>query len=144
MNHLGELSYFLGVQIYRSNEMTIITQENYCYKLLKEFHLADAKIVTTPMETNHKFDDKAKEADATLYRSMVGSLIYLTITRPDIAYAVGILSRHMHNPTQSHMMIAKRVFRYLKGTTNYGIQYPSQDNTQLATYTATNNCPFKY
>lgn len=91
------------------------------------------KVVSTPLEQNIKFrsEDEKKEVNGTLYRQLVGSLNYLTTTRPDIAYAVSILSQFMANPHEIHWIAAKRVLRYLKGTINFGIEFTNACNVEL-------------
>ena len=91
------------------------------------------KAVSTPLEQNIKLrsDDRKKEVNGTLYRQLVGCLNYLTTTRPDIAYAISILSQFMAKPHESHWIPAKRVLRYLKGTINFGIEYTNACNVEL-------------
>ena len=91
----------------------------------QKFGMADCKPLSTPMEKNIKLtlDDSSALVDATLYRKLVGSLIYATTTHPDIAFSVGVLSRFMQQPRQAHWSAAKRILRYLKGTQHYGLKY---------------------
>ena len=95
------------------------------------------KPVSTPLVTNEKLQkvDGAPEADASRYRSLVGSLLYLTATRPDIMFATSLLSRFMQNPSQIHLGVGKRILRYLQGTKEYGIWYKSTGNPTLLGYT---------
>lgn len=89
--------------------------------------------VATPLIVNEKLskEDGSKKANASLYRSLVGSLLYLTATRPDIMYATSLLSRYMHNPSQTHFGVAKRVLRYIKGTLDFGILYEKNVGAKL-------------
>ena len=101
------------------------SQKKYIGDLLNKFGMDDCKPLGTPMEQNLKLTSvEGKEfEDATKYRQLVGSLIYLTTTRPDISFAVGILSRFMQKPCEGHWSAAKRVLRYLKGTQDFGLKY---------------------
>eukprot|EP00253_Pinus_taeda_P023259 PITA_23259 len=100
-------------------------------KLLQEFEMKD--LVSTPLEQNIKLrsDDGTKEVNGTMYRQLVGSLNYLTTTRPDISYVVSILSQFMAKPDESHWIAAKRVLRYVKGTINFGIEYTNACNVEV-------------
>ena len=87
--------------------------------------MKDCNPVLTPTELGLKLTKHGagKMVNATLYKQIVGSLMYLTSTRPDIMYAVSLISRYMENPSEVHLLAAKRIFRYLKGTTDFGIMY---------------------
>ena len=91
------------------------------------------KVFSTPMNMNEKLsmDDGTGKADEKQFRSMVGNLMYLTHTRPDIMFAVGLVSRFMHNPSMHHLGTAKRILRYIRATTNYGIWYKPVANSNL-------------
>ena len=97
----------------------------YAVEILKVFGMIDCKDMTTPMTTNLKLlnDYTSKAVDATLYRQIIGSLMYLTNTRPDICFVVNNLSQYMLNPKHIHSVGAKHVMRYLKGTLYYGLRY---------------------
>ena len=125
MSDLGLLHYFLGIGIIQSDEGIFITQEKYAKALLERFKMIGCNPVATPLVVNEKFqkEDGSGEADATLYRSLVGSLLYLTATRPDIMFATSLLSRFMHKPTRIHYGAAKRILRYIQGTIKFGIMY---------------------
>ncbi|XP_058726895.1 secreted RxLR effector protein 161-like [Vicia villosa] len=96
----------------------------------------DANPVGTPMECGSKLSkhENGETVDPTLYKSLVGSLRYLTCTRPDILYAVGVVSRYMEAPTTTHFKAAKRILRYIKGTTNFGLHYCSSNNYEIVGY----------
>lgn len=100
------------------------------------FNMEDSKRVSTPMSTNTKLskDDKAPSVDHTAYRSMIGSLLYLTATRPDILQAVCMVARFQASPTEEHLTAVKRIFRYLKGTLELGIWYPKGKSFTLIQY----------
>ena len=97
--------------------------------MLRQFGMQYCKPIQTPMETNMKLDatDGYVIADVKMYQQMVGKLIYLTITRPDIAFSVGIVSRYMQEPKKVHLVAAKRILRYIKGTLDYGILYSNHE-----------------
>ena len=99
--------------------------------------MQDCKPLATPMAMNEKLskDDGQNKVDATVYRSLVGSLIYLTNSRPDIVHAVSIVSRFMSNPRKAHFAAAKRILRYVKGTKDFGILYKTNRDFNLICYT---------
>ena len=121
-----------------------ISQEGYARDVLKRFGMEDSNPMNTPMETKTKLskNDEGVVIDENLYRSLVGSLRYLTCTRPDIAYAVGVISRFMENPKSSHWKAAKRILRYVKGTADLGLLYPRGTNNcvKLAGYPDSDWC----
>ena len=95
-----------------------ITQSKYVKEILKNFGLEDSKLVSTPLVTRHKLskNDNSAEVNQTLYRSMIGKLQYVVHIRPDIALSIGIVERFSTNPKENHLMVVKRIIRYLKGT----------------------------
>ena len=125
MKDLGELHYCLGLEVWKNAGQTFVCQSKYVRDVLKRFKMDQCKSSTVPMQQNVKLscDDGSKEVNSTMYRQMVGSLNYLTTTRPDIAYYVSVLSQFMAKPQESHWNAAKEVLRYLKGTLDYGIKY---------------------
>lgn len=125
MKDLGRLSHFLGLELQYKEEVIILHQQAYCAKLLMKFGMLGCKPIETPIENNVKLSINQGEelSDPTMYRQIVGSLIYLTLTRPDIAFAVGVLSRYMQNPRKPHLEAARRVMRYVKGSVGLGIQF---------------------
>ncbi|WJX11887.1 hypothetical protein P8452_02442 [Trifolium repens] len=126
MSDLGKLNYFLGLEfLYRDNGI-VLHQKKYIVDVLKRFHMENCNEAETPMEANLKLskDEVGQAVDATLFKQVVGSLRFICNTRPDINYAVGSVSRFMSNPKASHMVAAKRILRYLKGTHDYGLTFP--------------------
>lgn len=125
MSDLGLLHYFLGIEIIQNEDGIFISQKKYAKTILKKFGMEGCNSVPTPLVVNEKLqkEDGSKEVDASIYRSLVGSLLYLTATRPDIMYAASLLSRFMHKPTQIHFGTAKRVLRYIQGSMEYGIMF---------------------
>jgi hypothetical protein len=104
--------------------------------VLKKFKMDDSNPVATPMECGMKLSkhEPGEHVDLTLFKSLVGSLRYLTCTRPDILYAVGVVSRYMENPTTTHLNVAKRILHYIKGTTNFGLYYSMSNDYKLVGY----------
>ena len=125
MSMMGELKFFLGIQINQCKDGVNVHQSKYTKEHLKKFKLEDCKVMNTPMHptcTLNKEDEGAK-VDQKLYRGMIGSLLYLTASRPDILFSVCLCARFQSDPRESHMTAVKRIFRYLKGTTNLGLLY---------------------
>ncbi|KAL9299485.1 putative RNA-directed DNA polymerase [Arabidopsis thaliana] len=118
-----DLHYFLGIEATRSDKGLHLMQRRYILDLLARNNMADAKPAPTPLPASPKLklNDGVPLDDGTQYRSVIGSLQYLAFTRPDISYAVTRLSQFMHRPTSTHWQAAKRVLRYLAGTTSHGI-----------------------
>ena len=136
MSLLGELNYFLGLQIIQSNKGIFIHQTKYVKDILRKFHFEDCKPMSTPMTVGCKLskEDESKNVDQKSYRSMIGSLLYVTTSRPDIKQAVGMVARFQSAPKESHVQSVKRIFRYLKGTINFGLWYPSKKSFSLKAY----------
>ncbi|RZB65513.1 Retrovirus-related Pol polyprotein from transposon TNT 1-94 [Glycine soja] len=136
MTDMGLRAYYLGIEVKQEDKGIFITQEGYAKEVLKKFKMEDANPVGTLMECGSKLSkhEKGENVDPTLYKSLVGSLRYLTCTRPDILYAVGVVSRYMEAPTTTHFKAAKRILRYIKGTTNFGLHYYSSDNYNIIGY----------
>ena len=136
MKELGQLNHFLGLEIDRSEEGILLHQQKYSKDLLKKFGMLKCKPSSTPMEQTVKMSASAGKdfEDATMYRQLVGSLIYLTLTRPDISYAVGVMSRYMQNPKKSHLEAVRRILRYVKATLRYGIMYKRGGGCKIVGY----------
>ena len=103
---------------------------------MKKFGLESASSVRTPMSPNVKLtvDLLGKSVDSSLYRSMIGSLLYLTASRPGISYSVGVCARYQANPKESHMIALKRIIKYVKTTANFGVWYNKDTNDVLTRY----------
>ncbi|KAL4034960.1 hypothetical protein IC575_003634 [Cucumis melo] len=127
---VGELSCFLGLQIKQKNDGIFISQEKYARNMVKKFGLEQARNKRTPAATHVKLTKNTKGAkvDHKLYMSIVGSLLYLTASRPDIAYAIGIRARYQANPRITHLEAVKRILKYVHGTSDFGMMY-SYDTT---------------
>ncbi|WVZ76325.1 hypothetical protein U9M48_024309 [Paspalum notatum var. saurae] len=127
MSLMGELQFFLGLQIKQGPEGTFIHQVKYTRDILKKFEMGDSKPMTTPKITNTVIDaDEDGEAvDQKEFRGVIGSLLYLTATRPDIQFAVCLCARYQASPRTSHRQAVKHIFRYLKFTPELGLWYSS-------------------
>ncbi|KAK6146480.1 hypothetical protein DH2020_020349 [Rehmannia glutinosa] len=136
MSMMGELTFFLGLQIKQCQEEIYISQPKYTKELLKKFGIEEGRTVSTPIATNVKIDkdEKGKPVDESKYRGMIGSLLYLTAGRPDILHVVCLCACFQSNPKESHMSVVKRIFRYLKGTIQYGLFYPKNEKFSLKGY----------
>ncbi|GJY00733.1 putative ribonuclease H-like domain-containing protein [Tanacetum coccineum] len=122
MSLMGELTFFLGLQVKQKADGIFISQDKYVAEILKKFDFANVKTASTPIETQKPLvkDEEASDVDVHLYRSMIGSLMYLTASRPDIMFAVCACSRFQVTPKSSHLSAVKRIFRYLKGKPKLG------------------------
>ncbi|KAK2993342.1 hypothetical protein RJ640_002711 [Escallonia rubra] len=125
MKKLGELHHFLGLELEQNEEGIFLCQQKYAKDLLIRFGLFGSNVIETPMEVNANLhmDEGEDIKDPTKYRQLIGSLIYLTLTRPDIAQAVGMVSRFMQAPKKPHLEAARRILKYLQGTIDFGIMY---------------------
>ncbi|GMI69762.1 cysteine-rich RLK (RECEPTOR-like protein kinase) 8 [Hibiscus trionum] len=136
MSMMGELSFFLGLQIKQRNDGTFINQAKYIKDMLKKFGLENAKPQATPMSSSTKLDkdEEGKCVDSKLYHSMIGSLLYLTASRPDILFSVCLCARFQASPRESHLIAVKRIFRYLRDTPCLGLWYPRDSTFNLHAY----------
>ncbi|KAI3770566.1 hypothetical protein L6452_01704 [Arctium lappa] len=136
MSMMGELTYFLGLQIKQSDKGTFICQGKYVKDMLKKFDLTQTSAIKTPMAPPLKLnkDPSGKPVNVTAYRGMIGSLLYLTASRPDIMYSTCLCARYQSEPKESHLIAVKRIFRFLKGTPNLGLWYPKDSGFDLTGY----------
>ena len=136
MSMVGDLNYFLGLQIKQCKDGIFFCQSKYAKNLVKRFGLDNAKHMKTPMGSTQKLckDSVGTNVDPTLYRSMIGSLLYLTSSRPDIMFSVCLCARYQADPKESHMNSVKRIIRYVAGTCDYGIWYSKDTNCSLIGY----------
>uniref|UniRef100_A0A3Q7GIU7 Reverse transcriptase Ty1/copia-type domain-containing protein n=1 Tax=Solanum lycopersicum TaxID=4081 RepID=A0A3Q7GIU7_SOLLC len=130
------LKYFLGIECARSSTGVVLCQRKYALEILQEAGLTGCKPASTPLPPGHglAMSTSALIQDPSKYRRLVGRLIYLTITRPDMAYSVYLLSQFMHEPRVDHINAAMRVLRYLKGHPGQGILLRADSNLQLMAY----------
>ncbi|KAL6348342.1 hypothetical protein AAG906_005643 [Vitis piasezkii] len=133
---LGELKYFLGIEFSRSKKGIFMSQRKYALDILQDTGLTGVKPEKFPMEQNLKLTDEDGELlhDPSRYRRLVGRLIYLTVTRPDIVYSVRTLSQFMNTPRKPHWEAALRVLRYIKGSPGQGLFLPSENNLTLSAF----------
>jgi hypothetical protein len=136
IKYLGLMHYFLGLEVWQSPEKIFLDQGKYAVEILKGFDILECKSMNTPMETKLKLlvDTSSELVDATLYRQIIGSLMYLTNTKPDICFAVNTLSLYLVEPRRVHLVAAKHVMRYLKGTLDHGLCYTGDHDFRLYSY----------
>ena len=136
MSMIGELTHFLGLQIHQQDLGIFLSQSKYSKNLVKKFGLESASSIRTPMSQNVKLtiDLLGKSVDLSLYRSMIGSLLYLTASRLDISYSVGVYARYQANIKESHMIAFKRVIKYVKTIADFGVWFNKDTNDVLAGY----------
>ena len=137
MKDLGLMHYFLGLEVWQQKGEIFLGQGRYTTEILKIFQMEDCRPMMTPMITNWKKIDTSEddEADPTLYRQLIGSLMYLVNTRPNICYAVNTLNQFMVEPKRAHWATTKHVLRYLKGTIKFGLRYTKGNEIQLSGFT---------
>lgn len=125
MSDLGKLTYYLGIEVCQTEEGITLSQRRYALKILEEAGMKECNLVHTPMEAGLKLcrSTNEKDIDATGYRRNIGCLRYLLHTRPDLSYCVGVLSRYMQSPKESHGTAMKQCLRYLRGTVALGLRF---------------------
>nr|XP_016490898.1 PREDICTED: uncharacterized mitochondrial protein AtMg00810-like [Nicotiana tabacum] len=133
---MGELNFFLGLQGKQSQKGTLISQQKYVKELLTRFDMEASNIIDTPIATatHLDMDEPGFPVDQTMYRGIIVSLLYLTSSRPDIMFNVGLCARFQYNPKESHLKAPKKILRYLKGAQDLALYYPSGDNFDLVGY----------
>eukprot|EP00253_Pinus_taeda_P028724 PITA_28724 len=137
MTDMGFLRYFLGIEVEQNGNGIFISQVKYVNEVLERFNMQESKATITPTVMGLKLnkEDSNKDFDPSLYKSIVGSLMYLTATRPDIMHAVSLISRFMERPKEAHWQATKRIMRYVKGTKRFGILYTTSECSDLIGYT---------
>ncbi|KAF5763047.1 putative RNA-directed DNA polymerase [Helianthus annuus] len=143
---LGPLKYFLGIEVARTKDGLVLSQRKYTLDILEDSGMLGCKPCSFPMEQNVKLEDDSEDirVDANMYKWLVGRLLYLQATRPDLTYWVNVLSQFVSDPRQNHLDAAMRVLRYLKATPGQGILFPKNGGTKLVTYCDADwlGCPF--
>ncbi|GJY93426.1 retrovirus-related pol polyprotein from transposon TNT 1-94 [Tanacetum coccineum] len=136
MSYIRELTLFLGLQVKQKEDGIFISQDKYVADILRKFGFIDVRTASTPMDTEKPLlkDSDGDDVDVHLYRSMIGSLMYLTSSRPDIMFAVCACARFQVTPEVSHSHAVKRIFRYLKGQPKLGLWYPIDSPFDLVAY----------
>jgi hypothetical protein len=137
MTDLGIMKYFLGIEVDQSTKGIFVCKQKYAADVIKRLCMEDCNLVETPIPLGTKLSkqDEGPTVDSTLYKSLAGSLLYLTTTRPDIMYATNFVSRFMESPKDSHWKMAKRFMRYVVGTLNFVLWYAQSDDNHLSSYT---------
>nr|GEZ29816.1 putative ribonuclease H-like domain-containing protein [Tanacetum cinerariifolium] len=136
MSAMGELNFFLGQQVLQKKDDIFLLQDKYVGDILKKFGYSDVRSANTPMDKENPWgkDGPGKDVKLHLYRSMIRSLMYLTVSRPDIMFAVCACARHQVTPKECHLYAVKRIFRYLKGHPKLGLWYPKESPFDLVAY----------
>nr|GEY24345.1 hypothetical protein [Tanacetum cinerariifolium] len=136
MSMMGEMKFFLGLPVNQFSNGIFINQSKYILDILKRFGMENCDTVPTPMveQAKLKLDLVGKPVDHTDYRNMIGSLMHVTSSRPDIMFATYICARYQANPNEHHVSAVKRIFRYLKGNINLGLWYPKDYSFDLTAY----------
>lgn len=136
MTDMGKMKFFLGVEVNQSSEGIHICQKKYTKEVLERFNMWNCNSVKNPMVPGTIITKEgSRGVNATLYKQLVGCLMYLTVTRPDLMFVVCLIARFMADPREEHMMAGKRVLRYLKGTMEYGVFYGRSSTMELLGYT---------
>ena len=137
MKDLGELRYFLGIEIIRTQEGIWLSQRQYALDMLSKYGMADCKPIAIPLDQNLRLRADVGQVleDVTMYRKIVGSLLYLTISRPDLSYAVGLESQFMQTPKKPHLDAVRRTLRYVSATLDYALFYETGADLEIFGYT---------
>jgi len=136
MIDLGLMSYFLGIEVIQGDDGIFIHQMKFAIAFLKKFKMEGSNSIKTPIESGIKLtkEGDGRTIDATYFKQIVGSLRYLTCTRPDICYVVGLVRQYMESPRQVHLQVVKRIMRYIKDTTIFGLFYSSSKKIVIVGY----------
>jgi hypothetical protein len=136
MSDLGELHHFLGINVHHNSSGMFLSQQQYALEILDRANMLNCHSISTPVDARSKVSahDGSPFLDPSLYRSLAGALQYLTLTRPDITYAVNQVCLFMHSPTTTHFQLIKRILRYLKGTPHFGLQLFRSSSHDLVAY----------
>ena len=132
--------YFLGLQVLQSKEGISLSKSKYAYDRLCRFHMEDCKPTPSPFQYGVKLSltCTSPEVDATLYRQLIGILLYLTHSRPDISFVVGPVARYMQHPHESHWKAAKRILPYIHRTIQFKIHYSTGETSLLVGFIDSN------
>ncbi|GKF25752.1 hypothetical protein Tco_0081646 [Tanacetum coccineum] len=130
---MGKISFFLGLQISQNIRGIFINQSKYALESLKKYGFISCDLVDTPMVEKSKLDEdkEGKAVDLSHYHDMIGTLIYLIASRPDLQFAICIYAQYQARPTKKHLHAVKRIFRYLRETVNRGLWYPKDSSITL-------------
>ncbi|GJY08013.1 retrovirus-related pol polyprotein from transposon TNT 1-94 [Tanacetum coccineum] len=146
MSMMGKMSFFLGLQIFQSHRGIFINQSNYVLEIIKKYGMQSSDPVDAPMMDKSKLDEdlQGKLVDPTHYRGMIGSLMYLTSSRPDIVFVVCMCAWYQAKPTEKHLHAVKRIYRYLKGTNDMGLWYSKDSCITLIAYVDADHAGCQY
>eukprot|EP00257_Ricinus_communis_P022466 XP_015582200.1 uncharacterized protein LOC107262224 [Ricinus communis] len=136
MFDLGRMRYFLGVEVIQNSKGIFMCQRKYAREVLARFGMSDSKTVGNPIMPGTRLskDEKGTKIDSTMFKQVVGSLMYLTATSLDIMFGVSLISRYMSSPTEEHWYAPKRILRYINGTIEMGILYKGDLNDKKSTF----------
>nr|GFB71577.1 uncharacterized mitochondrial protein AtMg00810-like [Tanacetum cinerariifolium] len=136
MSMMGKISFFLGLQISQNPKGIFINHSKYALESLKKYSFESCDPVDTPMVERSKLDEdkEGKAVDPLHYRGMIGTLLYLTTSRPDLQFAICMCARYQARPTEKHVHTVKRIFRYLRGTVHRGLWYPKDSSVSLTAF----------
>jgi hypothetical protein len=138
LKDLGDLQYFLGIQVKRQDDRIVICQEKYATDLLAKVSMSNCKAVATPLSTSEKMSIEGgswlREKDSVQYRSVVGALQYLTLIRPNLSFLVNKVCQFLHAPTTLHWMAVNRILRYLHGTLSIGVKFAPDKSTLVSAF----------
>lgn len=136
MTDIRLMVHFLGIEVAQRKDVIFISQSGYAKEILKRYGMENCNSVNTSVDSGVelKKETKTGDVDSTYFKSLVGSVHFLTCTRPDILYGVRLISRYMKTPNQPHLYAAKRILRYIKGTIDDGLFYKPTDNFNLVGY----------
>ncbi|GKE14636.1 retrovirus-related pol polyprotein from transposon TNT 1-94 [Tanacetum coccineum] len=145
MSMMGKISFFLGLQISQNPRGIFINQSKYALESLKKYGFDSCDPVDTPMVEKSKLDEdkEGKVVDPSHYHGMIGTLLYLTASRPDLQFAICMCARYQARPTEKHLHAVKRIFRYLKGTVNRGLWYPKDSSIALTAFADADHAGFQ-
>ncbi|GKF61762.1 hypothetical protein Tco_0181816 [Tanacetum coccineum] len=145
MSMMGKISFFLGLQISQSPRGIFFNQSKYALESLKKYGFDSCDPVDTPIVEKSKLDEdkEGKAVDPSHYRSMIGTLLYLTASRPDLQFAIFMCARYQACPTEKHLRAVKRIFQYLKGTVNRGLWYPKDSSIALTSFADADHAGFQ-
>ncbi|GJV85432.1 retrovirus-related pol polyprotein from transposon TNT 1-94 [Tanacetum coccineum] len=137
MSMMGNISFFVGLQISQSPRGIFINQSKYSFESLKKYDFDTCDPMDTPMVEKSKLDEdkEGKAVDPSHYRGMIDTLLYLIASRPDLQFSICMCARYQAQPTENHLHAVKRIFRYLRGTVNRGLWYPKDSSITLTAFT---------
>ncbi|XP_071708763.1 uncharacterized mitochondrial protein AtMg00810-like [Rutidosis leptorrhynchoides] len=140
MSSLGAFNFFLGLQVDQTEKGIFLHQSKYVADILSRFKMEDERIAKNPLSVNRGItpENTGAKVNPTVYRAIIGSLMYLTASRPDILFATCLYTHYQAQPNVNHMLAAKKIMHYLKGTPGLGLWYPRKDGFDLTTYSDSN------